>query len=228
MEKRIRDVAAVLALLSVAAFFGTLTYQAIKLPAQVGAKVDAVSAKLSAQDERLSKILDNVNSFVDETYYDNYANVQTTAVLLRELTETVRVAREELLPESTKLIKEATSLVASIKEDSHDMTVDAQGTLNNIDVLLTNVNEQVSSGSSKAGKTAEALEQALRSLDALLANKDNAAILSNVEKTTRHLGESAESVDIALRPWREKAKMLKAILSKALSMIRINPLSPLQ
>jgi hypothetical protein len=36
-----------------------------------------------------------------------------------------------------------------------------------------------------------------------------------------HLDESAKSVDIALRPWREKAHLLKTIVSKAIGLIHV-------
>jgi hypothetical protein len=66
-----------------------------------------------------------------------------------------------------------------------------------------------------------ALAQAVKDFDALLADPHVQEILANTAKTSDHIAESAKSVDIALRPWRQKANQLKMILGKLAGMLKV-------
>ena len=55
----------------------------------------------------------------------------------------------------------------------------------------------------------------------LLEDKNIQATIANIAGTSTHLDGAAESIDDALRPWRERAGMLKTIVSKAFDMLKL-------
>jgi hypothetical protein len=184
--------------------------------------VVTMSAHTFSQADRL---LNNANQFVDDTYYDNYSNVQTTGVLLREMSEVVRETRESLLPEITASLKESRKLVAELRAEVGPTSVAVRKDLDKVANLVGTLEEQIKVSSPKVDETITELVRVLDDVGNLLESEHIAGTLSNVDKTTQHLSNSAESVDIALRPLREKTKLIKLILMRAAGMVKlaINP-----
>jgi len=127
------------------------------------------------------------------------------------------------------LLDSARSLVDGMSKDAHALLVTANGAAGNagdavkrlavlidrIDALTLQLQGELKEGSQKAAQTARELNDALDTLNKLLADPGVAKTLAHVEGATGHLEESAKSVDMAMRPWREKAHLLKTIVQKA-------------
>jgi len=64
------------------------------------------------------------------------------------------------------------------------------------------------------------LGRKLSGSEPLIEDPDIQKILASSADTSEHLAESAKSVDIAMRPWRERANLLKTILLKAVGMVK--------
>jgi ABC-type transporter Mla subunit MlaD len=139
------------------------------------------------------------------------------------------------LQEAHATLKAATSLVRAMQTDLGTLTANANGVLTtanqtlaplqsaltSIADLTKTLDEQVRAGSPLAAQTVTDLDGAVKDLDKLIADPNIAAALANVAGATKHLDGSAESIDIALRPWREKANMLKTIVSKAFGLLKL-------
>jgi len=114
-------------------------------------------------------------------------------------------------------------LIQDLRQDLDRLTGSADATLKPLQSALANLAEltatldsQVREASPQARHTIELLNQSLAELDTLLADP-------NIQKTLVNVEGSTESVDIALRPWRERAGLLKTILSKVVGMIKVDP-----
>jgi ABC-type transporter Mla subunit MlaD len=214
----------------VGALCGALTYQSMVLPGYVGvaltSRVDtgiaALGKRLDERDKQVGQVLNNVNQFVDDTYLDNYANVQSTTEILHTIAEILRTTQLEIMPQVKDLLAESKLLVGSMQKDLDRVTDDSSGvlqelqkTLANASTLIQTLEEEVKQNSSKAQDTAVQLARVLEDLDKLLADKNIAQTIENVQ-------ESTKSVDIMLRPLRAKAALLKTVLSKVFGMFKIN------
>jgi hypothetical protein len=93
--------------------------------------------------------------------------------------------------------------------------------LENTSSLIQTLQEQVKAGSPEAIKTIQAATKSLDDLDKILANPSIKTTLDSTAKTSVSIAGSAESVDIALRPLREKARLLKVVLLKTLEVLKI-------
>ena len=77
----------------------------------------------------------------------------------------------------------------------------------------------MAAGGDVAG-TFHQLDLAIGNVNTLLEDPNIQKILASSADTSDHLAESAKSVDIAMRPWRQKASQLRMILEKAMGMIK--------
>lgn len=104
---------------------------------------------------------------------------------------------------------------------SSDATIKSAGlVMANLVVLEKTLNEQIAAQAPEAGRTLAAMAALLEdpALQRIIAHVD--ATSANVEKGTKHLGETAETIDIATRDLRKKAGQVKFILSKLLGLIK--------
>jgi hypothetical protein len=73
----------------------------------------------------------------------------------------------------------------------------------------------------KVEQTLADVDQAVNDFAKLLEDKNIQAMIANIAGTSGHLDGAAESIDDALRPWRQRAGMLKTIVSKAFDMLKL-------
>jgi len=136
---------------------------------------------------------------------------------------------EQLLAASTELnrtIAEFSETAGELRENAIPAIAQANSdleklgkSLDNLDRLTADLSRQMAEGGDIAGTLAE-LRRATSGVAVLVEDPNIQRLLASSAKTSTHLAESAESVDIALRPWRKKANQLKMILQKAAGMIK--------
>ncbi len=201
-----------------------LTERSDRLEANLNARFDAIGKRLSERDDQVKGVLTDVGDLVNDTYWDNYASAQTTAVILRDTAEITHQIRETVLPNVNGLIGDTRVLVAGMKTDLDRLTASTDGTLTplkasleNASSLLKTLDDQVKAGAPEARQTFIKVNKALDDLDKLIADPNVAKTLANVQEGTGSLKEAAESVNVALQPLREKISMLKTILKFVLS-----------
>jgi hypothetical protein len=93
--------------------------------------------------------------------------------------------------------------------------------LDNIDRLTKLAADQLAAGSPKVQQTMTDLDRAVDDFARLLEDKNIQATIANIAGTSGHLDGAAESIDDALRPWRERAGLLKTIVSKAFNILKL-------
>jgi hypothetical protein len=166
--------------------------------------------------------------------YQTSRSVEATARESLELVRGLRRDTHDLLVEARVTLHEATELERALRQDldritgTADVTVAAaQAPLRQLDHLLATADAQLAANGQVTQKTLQDIAGAARDLDVLFADPDVATTLAHVAGTSEHLEESAKSIDIAMRPWREKASMLKTVISKALDLLKFTIPIPL-
>jgi hypothetical protein len=159
--------------------------------------------------------------------YQTSRSVEATARESLDLVRGLRTDTHDLLIEARGSLREATELERALRQDldritgTADATVAAaQAPLQQLDHLLATADAQLAANGQVTQKTLQDIAGATRDLDVLFADPNVSATLAHVAGTSDHLEESAKSIDIAMRPWREKASMLKTVISKALELLK--------
>jgi len=130
-------------------------------------------------------------------------------------------------------IPAATGLLDSLKDTSDSFRADLdklsnsadealqplKTSLDNVAALSADLEKQMAAGGDVAGAFHQ-LDLAVDNVNTLIEDPDIQKILASSAGTSEHLEASAESIDIALRPWRRKASQLKMVLEKAIGMIK--------
>ncbi len=93
--------------------------------------------------------------------------------------------------------------------------------LESIQRLTDDLDAQIRAGGPVAADDLRKLGAAIDSINTLVADPNVSQTLAHTAKATDHLAGAAESVDIALRPWRKRAGLLKTILSRALGVVKL-------
>jgi hypothetical protein len=166
--------------------------------------------------------------------YRTSRSVEATARESLDLVRGLRTDTHDLLTEARGSLHEATELERALRGDldritgTADATIAAvQAPLKRLDALLATADAQLAANGQVTQKTLQDIAGAARDLDVLFADPDVATTLAHVAGTSEHLEESAKSIDIAMRPWREKASMLKTVISKALDLLKFTIPIPL-
>ena len=167
--------------------------------------------------------------------YQTSRSVEATARESLDLVRGLRTDTHDLLTEARGSLHEATELERALRQDldrisgTADATVAAaQAPLQQLDHFLATADAQLAANGQVTQKTLQDIAGAARDLDVLFADPDVATTLAHVAGTSEHLEESAKSIDIAMRPWREKASMLKTVISKALDLLKFTIPIPLR
>lgn len=217
-------------LLSITAFFAYLTVQLSKAPDFIVSRVDPVIERVKQRDDQIKSILNNTNDLVEENYWDTKANVETTAVILRDVSEITRTLRQEFLPELTETVKGFRLLAKEIGHDVQVLSASGNETIKattelvrQLDSLTAELEVQVKQGSPKVLQTVESIDKVLVDMDKHINNPDLYAITNNVKDITGNTAEITKTVDITTRPLREKVKLIKIVLLRIMGMIRITP-----
>lgn len=155
-------------------------------------------------------LIKDAQASLDDNYFDAKATMETVATTAKDTDDFIR----DLV---TGMRSDVDRLTDSADTDARALDADLQ----RIGKLTEDLDGKLRSGAATAKQTATDLQAALGDLDKLIADPNLKSILTTSAKTSEHLAESAESVDIALRPWRKKASQLKMIVEKALGLIKI-------
>lgn len=216
--------------LSIAVFFTYSTVQIANLPAELSKRVDPILDRVHQRDDQVKSVLKGINDAMDDNYWTTKANVETTAVILRDVSEITRALRSDLLPDLIDAVKGLRSLTKEIKDDVRTLSASGNETIKattelvrQLDSLTAQLEVEVKQGSPKALHTLESIDKLLVDIDKSINNPDLYAIANNVKEITGNTSEITKTVDIATRPLREKVKLVKLILMRAIGMIRINP-----
>jgi hypothetical protein len=139
------------------------------------------------------------------------AEAQFAIHAIGRLAEETRGQLKALLSDADLAVKSGNQVLLTANETLKPLKT----SLDNIDRLTKIAADQLQAGSPLVQQTLQDLKRAIDDFAALLENKNIQATLANVASTSGHLDSSAESIDKALLPWRQKAHLLKTIVSKA-------------
>lgn len=231
----------ILAALSFTVFFAVATV----LMLQTRQPIRELNRVVIATLEDAKKTSETTRQFAEQNYWEAVAQVETTTALLKATYDAVvdtnanlnggknvhGLVQPGVLPtlqsavtESQMMIKALTMAVQAFQSDADELLGKGSPTYASagaLAALLATLDEQVKEGGPRLSKTLDELEKLVKDLDKLAADPNIALTLGHVEKTSGHIQNSAESVDLALRPLREKAAMLKIVLMKAIGLFRV-------
>ena len=170
---------------------------------------------------------------IQQMIYNSTASSRQTEEFIEDLRANILGGRDTRGVEHEGVIPAATGLLSSLKDTSNHFRVDldklsdsADGALKPLKSALENVaglsadlEKQMAAGGDVAG-TFHQLDLAVGNVNTLIEDPNIQKILANSADTSQHLAESAKSVDLAMRPWRERAHFLKTILLKAIGMVK--------
>ena len=215
---------------SAAILFACLSYQAVYLPKKMEPRISRLAERLEARDEQVKKILSETSAIMEDNYWTTKANVETTAVILRDVSEITRSIRSEVIPELTDTLKHFRLLIKATQNDLQVLSASGNETIKattelvrQLDSLTEELEVQVKQGSPKVFQTVETMDKLIADIDKQVNNPDLYAIAGNVKNITGNTAEITKTVDITTRPLREKVKLIKLVLLRVLGMIRITP-----
>lgn len=221
-------------------------FQIVHLPQivsqNINQRLDRLEEGLTATNSHVNgvltaseKLIANVNASAEDNYWEMKAQANTMTVILKDTSDLIRDFRAHLFggrdtqgTDITGLVTEARGLLAdgraltrSLQYDLHEVMTTANQDLKTLDTALANIaqliatlDRQVEDGSPLAQQTVISLNKAIEDFDKLLTNED-------IMATLEHVHGSMESVDIMMRPWRERASALKTIIQKAIGLFKI-------
>jgi hypothetical protein len=140
-------------------------------------------------------------------------SIHETGLLVRDTRQRLNTALDDAdlaVKAGNQFLITANSTLLPLKES-----------LDNIDRLTKLAADQLAAGSPKVEQTLTDLDRAVDDFAKLLEDNNIQTTIANIAGTSGHLDGAAESIDDALRPWRERAGMLKTIVSKAFDMLKL-------
>jgi hypothetical protein len=193
----------------------------------VNERLNTFSGRLDARDKQVGLLLTDMHTYAEQNYWDVYALNETAVTTARQFSEFVRKVdiqvnggegKTGLLDEAHALLKQTREKSLELEADLHKVLVSTDATLvplkqalSNVATLTSNLDRQLTTSGAGVAQIAKDLDKAIDHVDQLLTDPHIKATLANVD-------ESTKTVEIAIRPWREKARLLKVILGKVLSM----------
>ncbi|MCC7498334.1 MAG: hypothetical protein IT160_12200 [Bryobacterales bacterium] len=191
------------------------------LTSQILATTGTIKAA-SAQSYQSSRELSKTASEVRQLVTDIRPHAARIAGNGEKISEQILSASGEF----NRTMTEFSLMVGELRQDAVPAMALAKGdldklgkSLDNLDRLTADLSRQLAEGGDIAGTMAE-LRRATAGFGVLVEDPNIRRILASSADTSEHLAAGAESVDIALRPWRKKANQLKMILRKAAGMIK--------
>jgi uncharacterized protein YoxC len=217
--------------LAITALAVCLFYQVMRVPVYIGTRLDEIVERIKHRDDQLKKILQNTNDMMEDNYWTTKANIETTAVILRDVSEIARQFRSDVMPELSLTIKEFRFLTQSLRDDFNDLSssgsealLASAGLIRQLESLTEELEVQITQGSPKVIQTVESIDKVLVDIEKHISNPDLYAIANNLKGITGNTAEITKTVDVATRPLREKVKLIKAVLLRLIGMIRVQPL----
>ena len=190
-----------------------------------------VGPRLIARDNQVQQFL----STADRTSRDNAVNLSQTLTNLRALTgdadDAVEQVTAALLDDKNGLLPRSNALVGQLNQAVMDADIatktlnteiastgaTTRATLEPLRQDLANIVGVILTAQTQIHTTGTASTDTLRSLDKALIDADTLISDPQIHEAIQHTNASMESIDIALRPWRKKAALLKLILEKMLA-----------
>ncbi len=159
------------------------------------------------------------------------ATAQEVSGMVREarphVVATVRNT-EQATAELATAMKELSGIAGELRAGLQLILASANTDLQQLDANLHSVQRltdgldaQIRAGGPVAAEDLRKLGAAIDSINALVSDPNVAKTLANTERATNGLAGAAESVDIALRPWRKRAGLLKTVLSRAFGVVKL-------
>jgi ABC-type transporter Mla subunit MlaD len=235
VEGKVLYIAKCSAFFSTAIVLLSLSFQVINFSSRLDRWENNLSNSLKERDKQIASVLTSVSKLtkdgsdlVSDSYWDNKASTETTAVILRDVAEITRQVREEIIPQTSSLIYdtnlllvEAKSLVKDLDEEAKTLGPEVAQTTGALTKLLNTLDLEIKSGSPKVLQTLETLNKTMADLDTII-DGDGRKTITNIEKLSGHSAEISESVDTALKPLRQKRSLLKTIVGIMIGMVRVN------
>lgn len=193
------------------------------LPSQTTGTVGVIRAA-SVQSYQASKQMQLTAveglAFLKDVHRDTHSvlselqtSIHETGLLVSDTRQRLNTALDDAdlaVKSGNQLLVTANSTLLPLKES-----------LDNIDRLTKLAADQLAAGSPLAMKTVTDLDRAVDDFAKLLEDKNIKATIANIAGTSGHLDGAAESIDDALRPWRQRAALLKTIVRKAFDMLKL-------
>jgi hypothetical protein len=193
------------------------------LPSQTLATVGTIRAA-SAQSYQASRQMELTAveglAFLKDVHRDTHNVLAELRTSIHESGLLVRDTRQRLntaLDDADLAVKSGNQLLIT----ANSTLLPLKNSLDNIDRLTKLAADQLAAGSPKVQQTMTDLDRAVDDFAKLLEDKNIQATIANIAGTSGHLDGAAESIDDALRPWRQRAGMLKTIVSKAFDMLKL-------
>jgi hypothetical protein len=193
------------------------------LPSQVTGTVGVIRAA-SVQSYQASRQMQLTAveglSFLKDVHRDTHNVLSELRTSIHETGLLVRDTRQRLntaLDDADLAVKSGNQLLIT----ANSTLLPLKNSLDNIDRLTKLAADQLAAGSPKVQQTMTDLDRAVDDFAKLLEDKNIQATIANIAGTSGHLDGAAESIDDALRPWRQRAGMLKTIVSKAFDMLKL-------
>jgi hypothetical protein len=218
----------------------TVAWAGYAVAARVDPAVKTVGEQLDVKNKQLDALISKWAELAD----GNKINAVRVQSMMKSGAEILHYMRWQILPELKTVMTAASAIAESMKRDVPEITKNINTLLTSVDVdakkvgtLLDSLNgevlkvqkltdtldREITEGSDKAQVTLSELAKSLSHLDAILDGEDLKGILANSNAGSKSLAESMESVNQALMPLRKKLTLFKMILSKAVSMIKLDP-----
>lgn len=187
------------------------------LTSQVLATVGSIKAA-SAQSYQASRQMEATAAealgFTKELRHDTHAvlvEAQGTLKAATTLLGTMNTRVDALLKDADQAVKDGDQTLKTANETLKPLKT----AFGNIAQLTATLNQQIAQAAPEAAATKAKLDRAFDDLDHLLADPNIGKTIAHIEGTSKHLESSADSIDIAMKPWRERAHLLKTVVSKA-------------
>lgn len=186
------------------------------LSSQIAGMVGAARAA-SVQSYEASKAVKGTTQEVAGMVREARPHVIAAVRNARQATAELAAAMKEISGIAGELRDGLKPVLAST--DKNLQQLDAN--LESIQQLTDGLDMQIRAGGPVTVDDLRKLGAAIDSINALVSNPNVAKTLANTERATNGLAGAAESVDLALRPWRKRAGLLKTILSRALGVVKL-------
>ena len=170
---------------------------------------------------------------IQQMIYNSTASSRQAEEFVEDLRASILGGRDTRGVEHEGVMPAATGLLGSLTDTSNHFRADLdklsdsadgalkplKGALENVAGLSADLEKQMAAGGDVAG-TFHQLDLAVGNVNTLLEDPSIQKILASSADTSQHLAASAESIDIAMRPFRKKASQIKMLLEKALGMMK--------
>lgn len=188
--------------------------------------------RLNARDAQVASLLKTV----DVTSRQNADNLSQTLTNLRALTgdadDSLEQITNALLDDKFGILPRAGAVLDSLNVTVQDLDkstlvlnseiektgLDVREQLKPLSGALDDVSGLLEAATAQIQINGHASADTLTSLNRALADADRVVADPHIQQTLAHVDSSMESIDIALKPWRKKATLLKLILTKLMNV----------